>query len=79
MPTYDFQCDRCGRVFEARLGMAEYAEGQRPACPGCGQAGPRRLFTSDVAVRGARLKIPITDEGSGGCGSGGGGCGCAHG
>ena len=40
MPLYDFACDACDERFEART-----KPGEAPACPACGAAPARRLFT----------------------------------
>lgn len=40
MPLYDFACDRCGEHFEAWAKPGEAA-----ACPACGAAPAKRLYT----------------------------------
>ena len=80
MPTYDFQCDSCGKVFEAKVSFAD--QGKVPACSGCGQAKAKRLFSASVNIRTTKARLPIKPlpsveggGGGGGCCSGGG-CGC---
>jgi putative FmdB family regulatory protein len=51
MPTYDYDCERCGPFSEARP-MAEFALPQ--ACPACGDAA-RRALTSP-AIGGGRAE-----------------------
>ena len=34
MPTYQYQCEKCGEVFEVRRHIAKKATS--PACPRCG-------------------------------------------
>ncbi len=50
MPTYDFQCQLCRKLFEGRMTMAEYGAGQRPGCPDRGDSTPTRLFTASINV-----------------------------
>lgn len=36
MPVYEYRCRRCGREFEIRARISEYARGLDAACPHCG-------------------------------------------
>ncbi len=76
MPTYDFQCQRCGRLFEQRMTMGELGQGKRPACPDCGDRQPRQVFSSPVTILapGSKSSAPSPTP-IGGCGSGSCGCG----
>ena len=56
MPTYDYDCDRCGPFTESRP-MAEFALPQ--PCPSCGDAAPRAL-TSPAISGGARSEPAST-------------------
>ena len=56
MPTYDYDCDRCGHFSEGRP-MAEFALPQ--PCPACGDPGAPRLDQSRDR-RGARRDCPST-------------------
>ena len=78
MPAYDFQCRKCGKLFEARLTMAEYSAGTRPICPDCGDTQPARSFAAPISiVKANRPDVSITTGNEGSCcGPGGGGCGC---
>jgi len=79
MPTYDFQCQHCGGLFEHRLSMADYSERRLPTCPECGAASPTPLLSSSMTILTSR--DPRPDQGSpGSSGScGGGSCGCSCG
>ncbi len=80
MPTYDFQCRKCGRLFEERLSMTEYSAGTRPRCPDCADPAPARAFMAPInIVKANRPQVSVTNGNEGGCGSGGGSCGCACG
>ncbi len=46
MPTYDYQCKKCGEVFEAMHRLDQPA----PPCPHCGEPRPQRLI-SPVAFK----------------------------
>ena len=50
MPSYDYDCGRCGPFTESRP-MAEFARPQ--PCPSCGDPAPRAL-TSPALAGGAR-------------------------
>ena len=56
MPTYDYDCDRCGPFTESHP-MAEFALPQ--PCPACGDAAPRAL-TSPAIGGGARAEPAST-------------------
>jgi putative FmdB family regulatory protein len=51
MPTYDYDCERCGPFSESHP-MVEFALPQ--ACPACGDAAPRAL--TSPAIGGARAE-----------------------
>ena len=42
MPIYEFECEQCGERFEELLA----ADSSAAACPRCGSAESRRLFSS---------------------------------
>jgi putative FmdB family regulatory protein len=46
MPTYDYDCERCG-PFSENHPMAEFARPQ--PCPACGTAAPRALANPMMA------------------------------
>jgi putative FmdB family regulatory protein len=43
MPLYEYECQRCGRLFDARRGIKESDSEIR--CPTCGETEPKRLFS----------------------------------
>ena len=78
MPTYDFQCESCGKLFEARVNFSDAAQSKFPACPGCQAATSRRILSATVNIltnkpATAAAETP-TSRGGGGCC--GGSCGC---
>jgi putative FmdB family regulatory protein len=36
MPTYEFQCKKCSKPFEAKESFAEHDRHQKVRCPHCG-------------------------------------------
>lgn len=47
MPTYDYECDECGHVFELFQAISEPVKRK---CPSCGKLRLRRLFGTGAAV-----------------------------
>jgi putative FmdB family regulatory protein len=78
MPTYAYDCPRCGGFDEDRP-LAEYD--LPAACPGCGQESPRALTLPQFATMdGVRRVAAATNERSANAPrstrSHGGGCAC---
>jgi putative FmdB family regulatory protein len=48
MPTYEYRCLECHRVFEQPARMADQ-ETVRPECPGCGSDKVEQIFSSFFA------------------------------
>ncbi|MEO0561040.1 MAG: zinc ribbon domain-containing protein [Chloroflexota bacterium] len=49
MPRYDYQCDTCGHMFEARHGFDDPA----PACPACeAETVSKRITSAPTFARG---------------------------
>jgi putative FmdB family regulatory protein len=74
-----FRCASCRNEFEIVATVAEYKSRGLPACPKCGKAAAKRVFTPVMVMTGARAGSFDPGEGPapGGC-CGGGGCGCGH-
>ena len=49
MPTYEYQCDKCGRVFEVRQRISE---APLTACDACGGAVHRLLSSTPFILKG---------------------------
>jgi putative FmdB family regulatory protein len=43
MPLYEYECQKCGRLFDARHGIDEGDSEVR--CPTCGARDPKRVFS----------------------------------
>ena len=66
MPTYDYDCNRCGSFSESH----PISEFDRPqACPACGDPAPRALTMPAIGGSGAEASAPATPFRShpGGC------------
>ena len=73
MPTYDMECERCGRQFEVfRQGFLTDAD---RSCTSCGATATQRLtgFVTSRPSRG-RTEPSVRSFGGHSCGAG---CGCA--
>lgn len=44
MPLYEYECRKCGRLFDARHGISESEDGIE--CPTCGARDPKRLLST---------------------------------
>lgn len=42
MPTYDYQCDKCGHIFDEFLSMEDMKRPETEPCPYC-QEGPVKI------------------------------------
>jgi putative FmdB family regulatory protein len=77
--TYVFRCASCRHEFEIVATVAEYERRGLPACPKCGKASAKRVFTPVMVMTGAKAgAAPGTGEGMGGGCCGGGACGCGQ-
>jgi len=47
MPTYEYECDACGHVFDV---FQSITEPKKKKCPECGKPKLRRLFGAGAAV-----------------------------
>src|SRR5687768_16354950 len=47
MPTYEYECDACGHVFDV---FQSITEPNKKKCPECGKPKLRRLFGTGAAV-----------------------------
>ena len=54
MPTYSFQCQRCGRNFDLRASINEREAGLFPECPYCDSSDARQLIMAASVLRGGK-------------------------
>lgn len=69
MPTYDYQCDSCGHVFEAFQSMSE---DPLKTCPECSDDALRRLISggSGIIFKGSGFYVTDSRKGSSSSSSG---------
>jgi putative FmdB family regulatory protein len=63
MPVYEYVCQACEHPFEELV-----LGGETPACPACGDAEPRKRF-STFAVGDEARPAPAFEAGPGACGT----------
>ncbi len=51
MPTYDYQCQACGSVFEVFATFKEKEAGIQPECPECHSDDTQQAFRSMMFIR----------------------------
>ena len=54
MPLYEYQCKKCGEVFEVRATIKEKTAGLEPACPKCGEPDARQLLSTVRMISGGK-------------------------
>jgi putative FmdB family regulatory protein len=59
MPLYEYDCQACGRAFEALVFGSE-----KPECPACGSGKATKRFSAFAVTSGTREAPP-----AGGCGT----------
>jgi len=62
MPIYEYQCRKCGEVFERFMKVSE--KGDSLTCPYCGENKPEKILSGFSSSKGS--------ESSSSCGSSGG-------
>jgi putative FmdB family regulatory protein len=60
MPTYEYKCSECGRVFS--LMRRREARGAPAACPDCGIGTGKRQYTSGGLLRAKRVRGELQGE-----------------
>ena len=68
MPIYEYQCDKCGKVFETLVIRSD----DKPECPECGSTQASRCM-SRFASNSVAKSYHIDTGSSGSCGPSGGG------
>lgn len=46
MPSYEYHCDDCGRIFSLFLTVQKHEESLAPQCPFCGGTNVKQLYTT---------------------------------
>ncbi len=68
MPTYDYECTKCGHSFDAFQSMSD---DPLVKCPGCGKNGLKRLIGGGLGLIFKGSGFYVTDSRTGGNGRGG--------
>ena len=71
MPLYNYQCKKCGEVFEVRATIKEKIEGLKVSCPKCKSRQAKQLLTAAAVVHGGKEIVPSVcgpNAGAGCCG-----------
>lgn len=59
MPFYEYECTKCGHLFEVMLTLSEREEKEKQlACPKCGKGGPRRVLSTFSTPDGSTSSRP---------------------
>lgn len=75
MPMYEYQCEKCGLVFEA---MQKFSDAPLSECKSCGGTVKKLISQSGFALKGGGWYQQGYADGAGTCpSSAGGGGGCA--
>lgn len=51
MPTYDYQCQKCGQLFEVFATFKQKEAGLQPECPECHSKETQQTFRSLMFIR----------------------------
>lgn len=71
MPTYDYQCQDCGHIFEVFATLKQKEAGLQPECPECHSDKTRQTFRSVMFIRSSDGGAPMPLAGCGpACGPG---------
>lgn len=49
MPSYDFECEKCGKTFTVKQTFEEHDRSKRVKCPKCGSTKSRQLIAAVCA------------------------------
>jgi len=59
MPTYDYQCQKCGQAFEVFATFKQKEAGLEPECPECHSKETQQAFRSLMFVRANGEALPM--------------------
>lgn len=57
MPVFEYQCERCGRLFD--IFMQRREDAAEVACPSCGEKDVRRMLSTFASQASAGRCAPI--------------------
>jgi len=50
MPTYAYECNKCGTKFEKLMTLGAHERSRKPACPDCGSRSVKQVPAAFQAV-----------------------------
>ena len=50
MPTFEYRCNKCKKVFSLHMTISEYEKRKSFNCPHCKSKSVKRIFSSFTAV-----------------------------
>jgi putative FmdB family regulatory protein len=50
MPTYEFRCEKCNKVFSLQMTISEYEKRKSVKCVYCKSINVKRIFSKFTAV-----------------------------
>ena len=50
MPTYEYECKKCKKVFTVDMTISDYEKRKSIKCPKCSSTSVKRIFSSFSAV-----------------------------
>ncbi|MFC2093998.1 zinc ribbon domain-containing protein [Bacteroidota bacterium] len=50
MPTYEYGCKKCKKIFSVQMTISNYEKKKSIKCPNCRSISVRRIFSSFSAV-----------------------------
>jgi putative FmdB family regulatory protein len=50
MPTYEYRCKKCNKVFSLKMTISEYEKRKSVKCAYCKSSSVKRIFSSFSAV-----------------------------
>ncbi len=53
MPTYVYECQKCGEMFEVQASFKQKEHGLKPQCPACRGKRTRQRLTAGMLIRGS--------------------------
>ena len=51
MPTYEYNCEKCGTIFNVHATIKEKEVGLDPTCPKCGFKNARQVISAGMFIR----------------------------
>lgn len=63
MPLYEYRCETCGEVFDARATLQQKMAGLQPECPRCHSRNTTQQFRSLNVIHAGHTSNPLPTVG----------------